>query len=99
LDTGDAVRLEQVVSNLVDNALKYGGNKIELHLSLPGQSGEIAELKVCDDGVGIDADELPRLFTTSYQASPGFARSRGGLGLGPAVVKQLVELHGALIRA
>jgi two-component system CheB/CheR fusion protein len=96
---GDAVRLEQVLANLIGNAIKYTqpGGHIEV---AAGAEGEEIVLAVKDNGVGIAADRLPELFTMFTQLSPAseLPRTRGGLGIGLALVRQLVELHGGSVR-
>jgi len=88
----DPTRLIQVIWNLLDNAAKYmdpGGT-----ISLTARSeGSFAVLSVQDRGMGIPAEMLPRLFKPFVQASRSLDRSRGGLGLGLALVKQLITLH------
>lgn len=92
----DATRLEQVVSNLLDNALKYTppGGRIDVTV---GADGGDAVLCVRDTGVGIDPRTLPRIFDAFVQADRTFDRSGGGLGLGLTLVKRLVELHGGTV--
>jgi len=94
----DPVRLEQIVSNLLDNALKYTPprGRIEVTVFAEGADGV---LRIRDTGVGIDADTLPRIFDLFMQANQTFDRSEGGLGLGLAIVKRLAELHGGSVSA
>jgi signal transduction histidine kinase/ActR/RegA family two-component response regulator len=94
----DVVRLAQVLANLLSNAVKYteAGGQIALSASL---EGEELLLYVRDSGIGIDAESLPRLFDMFMQAVPGSGRSRGGLGIGLTLVKNLVELHGGHVVA
>lgn len=95
---GDAARLGQVLGNLLDNAVKYtpDGGKIELLLE---QSGDNALLRVRDQGAGIEPRLLPRIFEVFTQGKIALDRSRGGLGLGLALVKSLVEVHGGKVEA
>ena len=95
---GDPVRLEQVLSNLMSNALKYtpAGGHIEVEL---GDEDGTAVIRVRDNGVGIDEEMLPRIFELFTQAEVTLARSRGGLGLGLALVRSLVQLHGGTVLA
>jgi PAS domain S-box-containing protein len=95
---GDSTRLAQVVGNLLSNAVKFtpAGGKISVSLAVT--SGR-AVIEVVDTGVGIDAESLRRLFTPFVQAARSAARSRAGLGLGLALVKTLVEMHGGDVRA
>jgi signal transduction histidine kinase len=96
--SGDPERLQQVVWNLLSNAIKFTarGGGIEVRL---GQDGEHVRLVVTDDGTGIDPTMLPRLFDRFWQADSSTTRAHGGLGLGLAVVRHLVELHGGTVRA
>ena len=89
---GDPARLEQVVSNLLDNALKYtpSGGTITVRTVVHGSQ---AVLSVRDTGEGIRADLLDRIFDLFVQEPQALDRSRGGLGLGLTLVKRLVELH------
>jgi signal transduction histidine kinase len=94
----DATRIEQVFTNLMDNALKYtptGGN-IRVRLGVEGGS---AVLTVIDSGIGISEELLPHIFDVFSQGSDTLDRARGGLGIGLALVQQLVELHGGSVRA
>jgi signal transduction histidine kinase len=95
---GDAFRLQQVVWNLLSNALKFtppGG-----HVTLALEEGaERTLLTVSDDGEGIPPAALPHIFDRFQQAESSFARSHGGLGLGLAIVRHLVELHGGSVGA
>jgi PAS domain S-box-containing protein len=95
---GDAVRLTQVVGNLLNNACKFtdGGGRIWLTVE---QEGEQAVIRVRDTGVGIGASDLHRIFEVFTQADTSLERSREGLGLGLALVKSLVELHGGAVEA
>ena len=92
---GDTVRLEQIVNNLLTNAIKYTPSG-EVCLALEKQNGN-AVLTISDTGIGIDTELLPRLFELFSQARRGLARSEGGLGVGLTIVKQLVELHGGTV--
>ncbi|MBA3548567.1 MAG: response regulator [Nannocystis sp.] len=95
---GDLVRLEQVLSNLVTNALKYTPAGGHIHVTVRREPGE-GLLSVVDNGSGIDAELLPNVFDMFTQATPTLDRSRGGLGLGLSLVKSLVERHGGLVYA
>ena len=96
--SGDSGRLQQVVWNLLSNAIKFTakGGAIEVVLE---RSGASAVLSVSDTGIGIPAGFLPRVFDRFTQNDATTSRSFGGLGLGLAISKQLVELHGGTIRA
>ncbi|CAI8791329.1 PAS domain-containing sensor histidine kinase [Methylocaldum szegediense] len=95
---GDAVRLAQVVLNLLDNASKYSpeGGRIEI---VAQQVGAESEIQVRDNGTGISAELLPTIFDLFQQGTRTLDRSQGGLGIGLTVVKRLVEMHGGEITA
>ena len=94
----DPLRLEQVVANLLDNALKYTPSGGHIDVTVAADTSH-AMLSVRDTGVGIGADMLPRIFDLFVQANPTFDRADGGLGLGLTLVKRLVELHGGTVSA
>jgi signal transduction histidine kinase/CheY-like chemotaxis protein len=95
---GDATRLRQITWHLLSNAIKFTprGGTIDLTTSLQGAE---ATLTVADSGPGIDPDFLPRIFDRFTQADSSLTRVSGGLGVGLALVRQLVELHGGEIHA
>ena len=93
---GDPTRLEQVVNNLLDNALKYTSRGGEIRVTTE-RAGSDAVLRVCDTGEGISSELGARVFDLFVQEPQALDRSRGGLGLGLALVKQLVELHGGSV--
>jgi signal transduction histidine kinase len=95
---GDAARLRQVVCNLLSNAIKFSpdGGLIKLELRRAGSSLEIA---VIDHGRGISADFLPRIFDRFSQAKRADIGFKGGLGLGLAIARHLIQLHGGTLRA
>jgi signal transduction histidine kinase/CheY-like chemotaxis protein len=95
---GDAARLEQVVVNLLTNAVKYTDQGGRVGLTLQ-QDGAEAVLRVRDNGVGIAPEILPRIFELFTQADRSLDRSQGGLGIGLALVQRLVELHGGTVAA
>jgi signal transduction histidine kinase/ActR/RegA family two-component response regulator len=92
----DGLRLAQVLSNLLNNAAKYtdpGG-----HIQLAVESQEMAlVVRVTDSGIGIEPEALPRIFQMFSQLRPALERSEGGLGIGLALVKGLVSLHGGTV--
>jgi PAS domain S-box-containing protein len=94
----DPMRLAQVFSNLLTNAAKYtpGGGHIRVAAA---RQEEQVRVSVRDDGIGIAADMLPRLFQIFSQAESALERSQGGLGIGLSLVRGLVELHGGSIEA
>jgi len=95
---GDAMRLEQVMLNLLGNAAKFTpeGGRIEVRLDRNDTS---ARLTVSDTGQGIDPAMLPHIFETFHQADSSSTRRHGGLGLGLAIVRRLVALHGGRVEA
>jgi len=95
---GDADRLQQVVWNLLSNAVKFTPKDSDVQIDL-GRRQSNVELLVRDQGQGIDPLFLPHVFERFRQADGGAARGKGGLGLGLAIVRNLVELHGGSIRA
>jgi PAS domain S-box-containing protein len=96
---GDPTRLAQVVANLLTNAARYtdSGGDIRLRAWREGD-GQVA-VSVRDNGRGISAEMLPRVFELFYQGQRGVDRSDGGLGVGLALVRSLVELHGGTVHA
>lgn len=94
---GDPGRLQQVISNLVSNAVKFTprGGRVEIHLR---RKDRFAQITVRDTGQGIDPDFVPHLFERFRQADSSTARRHGGLGLGLSIVKHLVEQHGGAVR-
>ncbi|APR79485.1 two-component sensor histidine kinase [Minicystis rosea] len=95
---GDATRLQQVVLNLLSNAIKFTprGGRVEIALA---RRGAAIELVVSDDGQGIEPEFLPFVFDRFRQAEASMTRQHGGLGIGLAIVKHLVELHGGNVHA
>ena len=94
----DATRIAQVVDNLLENAIKFSDAGGRIGVRVTG-GAEHVELVVRDQGVGIDPDVLPTIFESFVQADRTLDRSRGGLGLGLALVKGIVELHGGTVAA
>lgn len=95
---GDRTRLCQALGNLLNNSLKFTprGGRVTVSIETTGES---AVLRVRDDGVGMEADLLPRLFQPFSQGAASLARTQGGLGLGLALVKMLVNLHEGSVHA
>ncbi|HXU05717.1 MAG TPA: hybrid sensor histidine kinase/response regulator [Polyangia bacterium] len=89
----DPVRLDQILTNLVTNALKYTPSEGRIDVSVAVERGE-AVLRVADTGVGLSADMLPTIFEPFTQAARTLDRSQGGIGLGLSVVRALARLHG-----
>jgi signal transduction histidine kinase/DNA-binding response OmpR family regulator len=98
LVSGDVHRLQQVVWNLLSNAIKFTprGGDVAVRLE---RSGSYAQIKVIDSGQGISAEFLPHVFERFRQADGSSTRRHGGLGLGLAIVRHLVELHGGTANA
>ncbi|MWV28129.1 sensor histidine kinase [Aurantiacibacter rhizosphaerae] len=90
---GDSRQLEQLVRNLVDNALKYGGAEEQVDVSLTRGERDMAILTVRDHGEGIAPEHLPHLTRRFYRTDPGRSRAAGGTGLGLAICKHIVERH------
>src|SRR5688572_10740500 len=95
---GDPVRLSQVVGNLLHNAAKYTGEGGHIELAFR-QNGASAEIQVRDSGIGISQESMPRIFELFTQIPSERASTGGGLGIGLALVRALVELHGGEISA
>jgi signal transduction histidine kinase len=95
---GDVTRLQQIVSNLVANAIKFtpAGEHVTVSLT---RYGSVARIEVTDTGKGIDPAFVPHLFERFRQAEGGPRRGYGGLGIGLAIVRHLVELHRGTVRA
>jgi signal transduction histidine kinase/DNA-binding NarL/FixJ family response regulator len=95
---GDPVRLEQVVCNLVQNAIKYTPRGGRLSLSVEERDGE-AQVRLCDTGIGLSPEAIGKIFEPFAQVESSRQRSEGGLGLGLPLVRSLVELHGGKVEA
>jgi signal transduction histidine kinase/ActR/RegA family two-component response regulator len=95
---GDPTRLGQVIGNLLINAAKFTPEKGKISVALT-RTPDSAVLEVADTGLGIDPDMLKRLFQPFAQAERSLSQSRGGMGLGLALVKGLVGLHGGVVSA
>jgi two-component system CheB/CheR fusion protein len=98
---GDAARLEQIFTNLLSNANKYtqerGDIEISLSAGLIDEAARCAIVQVLDNGEGIEAELVPRLFELFAQADRSLAHSQGGLGIGLSLVRTLVEMHGGRV--
>lgn len=93
---GNATLLTRLLENLLRNAFKYGRENGWIKVSLT-EAEDAVVLRVADNGIGVPAEDLPKLWTRFYQVDP--ARSSGGLGLGLAMVKQIAEIHGGTVSA
>jgi CheY-like chemotaxis protein/two-component sensor histidine kinase len=95
----DAARMAQVVSNLLTNAARYSAVGEEVRLCASRGPGDTIEISVRDNGIGISERMLPRVFDLFFQGKRNLDRAEGGLGIGLALVKNLVELHGGNVGA
>lgn len=94
----DESRLQEIIYNLLDNAVKYSqaGGVITLRA---GVEGDRARISVSDEGIGISPNDLPRIFERFYRADKGRSRELGGTGLGLSIVKHIAQLHGGTVEA
>jgi signal transduction histidine kinase/CheY-like chemotaxis protein len=96
--SGDSARLQQIVWNLLSNAVKFTPERGRIEVRLEQKDSHV-QLTVSDNGQGINPEFLPRVFDRFRQADSSTTREYGGLGLGLAIVRHLVELHGGTVRA
>src|SRR6266513_887306 len=94
----DGTRLEEVLYNLLDNAVKFSPENCQIHLRATRRGSDMV-LSVTDNGVGIGKEHLPRLFERFYSADKARSRELGGTGLGLAIVKHIAQLHGGRVEA
>ena len=94
---GDRERIEQVVTNIVSNAVKYtpDGGRIEIHV---GKTGKNVYVRVSDNGIGIPEKDLPRLFDRFYRVDKARSRESGGTGLGLSIAQEILKQHKGSIR-
>lgn len=92
----DAIRMTQVLDNLLLNAVKYtpAGGRVTVK---SGLAGNAVSIDVIDNGTGIAAEDLPHIFEHFYRADPSRAKASGGSGLGLAIVRQIIDAHGGII--
>ena len=95
---GDPLRLTQIMSNLLQNAVKYTQDGGDIAISVR-QQGNVAVIRVRDNGIGISPEALPIVFDLFAQDSRTLSRAQGGLGIGLTVVSRMVELHGGTVEA
>jgi two-component system phosphate regulon sensor histidine kinase PhoR len=91
--TGDAKQLEQLLRNLIENALKYGDDSAPINIEIAAGDNKMAQMTVTDHGAGIAPEHLPHLTRRFYRTDPSRSRAGGGTGLGLAIVKHIVERH------
>jgi two-component system, OmpR family, phosphate regulon sensor histidine kinase PhoR len=96
--TADANRLEQVLANLVDNAIKYGRAQGKVVVGGKKLDDGKIEIFVQDDGPGIPPESLERVFERFYRVDKARSREQGGTGLGLSIVKHIVQAHGGDVR-
>jgi two-component system phosphate regulon sensor histidine kinase PhoR len=94
----DGTRLEEVLYNLLDNAVKFSRENGQIHLRATSRGSDIV-LSVADSGLGIGREHLPRIFERFYRADKARSRELGGTGLGLAIVKHIAQLHGGRVEA
>ncbi len=94
----DGTRLEEVLHNLLDNAVKFSPDNGQIHLRAT-RCGSDVVLSVADNGIGISKEHLPRIFERFYRADKARSRELGGTGLGLAIVKHIAQLHGGRVEA
>jgi two-component system phosphate regulon sensor histidine kinase PhoR len=95
---GDADRLKQLFLNLMDNAIKYTSSGGAVTLSF-AREGDWVRVAVADTGVGIPAQDLPRIFDRFYRVDKARSREKGGTGLGLAICRWIADAHGGRIEA
>ena len=95
----DGCRLEQVIGNLLDNAIKFSPDGGDIWLRAHCLDGLSVQVSVADEGIGIPMEELPNIYNRFYQVDGSSRRRFGGQGLGLAIAKRIVELHGGAIVA
>jgi PAS domain S-box-containing protein len=95
----DSIRLQQVFWNLINNAVKFTSTGGQIEIRTFNDDGRQFHFEITDNGIGIERDRLPSLFTPFEQADPSVSRQFGGLGLGLAISKRLVDLHNGTIQA
>ncbi len=96
---GDRNYIEQVLINLLDNAIKYGHEGGKIILSVNQKDQKEIEVSVKDNGIGIPQDDLPRIFERFYRVDKGRSQELGGTGLGLSIVKHLIQAHGGKVWA
>lgn len=90
----DKEKIRQVMSNLVENAIKYGKDDGNIVVSVYNTDGRVVLVEISDDGIGIDEEHVPRIFERFYRTDAARSRDKGGTGLGLAICKHIIEAHG-----
>jgi len=93
---GDKERIRQVLINLIDNSIKYGNEEGNTKISLFDMDENFL-IEITDNGIGIEAKDIPRLFERFYRVDKSRSREQGGSGLGLAIVKHIIEAHNQTI--
>jgi two-component system sensor histidine kinase SenX3 len=94
---GSEAQLTMALGNLIENAVNYSGGKTRVGVTVR-RSGDLAEISVTDQGIGIPGDELQRIFERFYRVDPARSRMTGGTGLGLSIVKHIAQNHGGDVR-
>jgi signal transduction histidine kinase len=94
----DGTRLEEVLHNLLDNAMKFSSDNGQICIRGASRGSNVV-LSVADNGIGISKEHLPRIFERFYRADKARSRELGGTGLGLAIVKHIAQLHGGRVEA
>jgi two-component system phosphate regulon sensor histidine kinase PhoR len=93
----DKEKIRQVLTNLVDNAIKYGNSEGRIEASIYQTDDKNSLIEISDDGIGIEEEHLSRIFERFYRTDYGRSRNIGGTGLGLAICKHIIEAHGQII--
>ena len=96
--TGNAERLNQVVANLIDNAIAYNREGGQVRLHLVAEKRDVV-LTVSDTGIGIGESDLPKVFERFYRVDKARTGGNGGIGLGLAICQEIIRSHGGMIKA
>src|SRR5207247_167567 len=94
---GESDRLRQMMANLVENAVRYTPAGGEVTVNVRAENGRWSVLEVDDNGIGIAAEHIPRIFDRFYRVDPARGRATGGTGLGLSIVKHVAESHGGSV--
>jgi two-component system phosphate regulon sensor histidine kinase PhoR len=90
---GDKERIQQVLTNLIVNSIKYGKKKGKIFVSIEDLNEDHLIIKIKDDGIGIEKEHIPRLFERFFRVDKSGSRKEGGSGLGLSIVKHIIEAH------